>query len=176
MIPSKYHNTLIGSGGKIVQSISEDCGGVQINFPDAKTKSDRVTLVGPREDVEKAKATLLGNLIFSLESVPNSQSLNNLFSFSVEMSREREQNSFTETLEANAQQHKFLIGKNYSNIRRVSSDYYLFILHPCFNRYYYSIFFAKSFRSVMQQVLVFYFLMKGMQILTSLPSLGKRRA
>jgi len=36
------------------------------------------------------------------------------------MSREREQNSFTETVEANAQQHKFLTGKNYSNIRRVS--------------------------------------------------------
>jgi len=60
MIPNKFHNTLIGSGGRMVQSISEDCGGVQIKFPDAKAKSDRVILVGPKEDVEKAKATLLG--------------------------------------------------------------------------------------------------------------------
>ncbi len=60
MIPSKYHNTLIGAGGKMVQSISEDCGGVQIKFPDAKSKSDRVVLVGPKEDVNKAKEILLG--------------------------------------------------------------------------------------------------------------------
>lgn len=60
MIPSKFHNFLIGSGGRIVQSLSEECGGVQIKFPDSKSKSDRVTITGPKEDVDKAKNQLLG--------------------------------------------------------------------------------------------------------------------
>lgn len=62
MIPSKFHNFLIGSGGRIVQSLSEECGGVQIKFPDSKSKSDRVTITGPKEDVEKAKKQLLGKM------------------------------------------------------------------------------------------------------------------
>jgi transcription antitermination factor NusA-like protein len=95
MIPNKIHNLLIGAGGKLVQSISEDCGGVQIRFPEAKAKSDRVTLTGLKEDVEKARTTLL------------------------EMSREKEENSYTETIEAKPQNHRFLIGKNGSNIRRI---------------------------------------------------------
>lgn len=95
MIPSKFHNYLIGSGGKLVQSISEECGGVQIKFPDSKSKSDRVSLVGPKEDVEKAKNLLL------------------------EMSKERETNSYTETIDAKSQHHKFLIGKNGSNIKKL---------------------------------------------------------
>jgi len=95
MIPNKVHNLLIGAGGKLVRSISEDCGGVQIKFPEAKAKSDRVILTGLKDDVEKAKTTLL------------------------ELSREREENSYTETIEAKAQHHRFLIGKNGSNIRRI---------------------------------------------------------
>lgn len=95
MIPSKFHNALIGSGGKLVQSISEECGGVQIKFPDSKAKSDRVSLVGPKEDVEKAKTLLL------------------------DMSKERETNSFTEIIDAKSQHHKFLIGKNGSNIKKL---------------------------------------------------------
>jgi len=62
MIPAKFHNTLIGAGGKMVQSISEDCGGVQIKFPDAKSKSDRVILIGPSDDVVKAREILLGRI------------------------------------------------------------------------------------------------------------------
>lgn len=72
MIPNKYHNLLIGAGGKLVQSISEDCGGVQIKFPEAKDKSDRVILTGIKEDVEKAKATLLGKVLKKHSFLPNS--------------------------------------------------------------------------------------------------------
>jgi len=60
MIPSKFHNSLIGAGGRLIRSISEECGGVNIRFPDSKSKSDRVILTGPKEDVERAKAQLLG--------------------------------------------------------------------------------------------------------------------
>ena len=31
-IPSKIHNTMIGAGGKLIQSIMNDCGGVRFTF------------------------------------------------------------------------------------------------------------------------------------------------
>ena len=42
MIPAKIHNTIIGAGGKLIQSIMDDCGGVHIKFPDANSGSDKV--------------------------------------------------------------------------------------------------------------------------------------
>merc|ERR1711881_47601 len=32
IIPAKIHNTMIGAGGKLIQSISDDCGGAAIKF------------------------------------------------------------------------------------------------------------------------------------------------
>lgn len=95
MIPSKFHNALIGAGGKVIQSISDDCGGVHIKFPDSKSKSDRVTLMGPKDMVEKARTILL------------------------ELSKDKEAHGYTETLVAKPQHHKFLIGKSGANIRKI---------------------------------------------------------
>ena len=41
-IPANIHNTIIGASGKIIQSIMDDCGGVHIKFPEAKSGSDMV--------------------------------------------------------------------------------------------------------------------------------------
>ena len=41
-IPNKIHNTVIGAGGKLIQSIMNECGGVAIKFPDANSGSDKV--------------------------------------------------------------------------------------------------------------------------------------
>merc|ERR1712180_162502 len=54
MIPSKIHNTVIGAGGKLIQSIMSECGGVAIKFPENGSGSDKVTVRGPADDVEKA--------------------------------------------------------------------------------------------------------------------------
>ena len=43
-IPSKIHNTMIGAGGKLIQSIMDDCGGVSIKFPPSEANSDKVTI------------------------------------------------------------------------------------------------------------------------------------
>ncbi|XP_050471763.1 vigilin isoform X2 [Bombus huntii] len=59
VIPPKFYNSLIGTGGKLIHSIMEDCGGVAIKFPTAESRSDKVTIRGPKEDVEKAKQQLL---------------------------------------------------------------------------------------------------------------------
>uniref|UniRef100_A0A672SF70 Vigilin n=1 Tax=Sinocyclocheilus grahami TaxID=75366 RepID=A0A672SF70_SINGR len=58
-IPSKLHNSLIGSKGRFVRSIMEECGGVHIHFPTEGSGIDAVIIRGPAEEVEKAKKQLL---------------------------------------------------------------------------------------------------------------------
>lgn len=53
-IPQKFHTSLIGPGGKLIQSITAECGDVYIRFPPEGTKSDIITVRGTKEDVEKA--------------------------------------------------------------------------------------------------------------------------
>jgi rRNA processing protein Krr1/Pno1 len=106
MIPSKFHNSLIGHGGKVIQSISDDCGGVHIKFPDSKTKSDRVSVMGPKDMVEKAKNIL------------------------VDLSKDKEISGFTDTLVAKPQHHKFLIGKSGGNIKKIRDSTSTRIVFP----------------------------------------------
>lgn len=42
VIPPKFYNSLIGTGGKLIHSIMEDCGGVAIKFPTVESRSDKV--------------------------------------------------------------------------------------------------------------------------------------
>ena len=58
-IPSKLHNAIIGAKGRLIRSVMEDCGGVSIKFPPEGSKSDKVLIRGPKDDVEKAKKQLL---------------------------------------------------------------------------------------------------------------------
>ena len=95
MIPSKIHNMMIGAGGKLIQSISDDCGGVAIKFPAAEANSDKVSVRGPKEDVEKAKKML------------------------IDLSNERQLNSVSATIRAKPEHHKFLIGRQGVNIQSV---------------------------------------------------------
>jgi len=44
IVPAKIHNTMIGAGGKLIQSIMDDCGGVSIKFPEANSGSDKVSI------------------------------------------------------------------------------------------------------------------------------------
>ncbi|XP_030368983.1 vigilin [Scaptodrosophila lebanonensis] len=94
-IPPKYYNSIIGTGGKLISSIMEECGGVSIKFPNSESKSDKVTIRGPKDDVEKAKGQLL------------------------ELANERQLASFTAEVRAKQQHHKFLIGKNGASIRKI---------------------------------------------------------
>ncbi|GBP31692.1 Vigilin [Eumeta japonica] len=94
-IPPKYYNSLIGAGGKLIHSIMEECGGVIIKFPPADSDNDKVVIRGPSEDVEKAKAQLLAH------------------------ATERELTSHTAQVRAKPEHHKFLIGKNGTNIKKI---------------------------------------------------------
>merc|ERR1712038_1274331 len=94
-IPAKIHNTIIGAGGKLIQSIMDECGGVHIKFPEANSGSDKVTIRGPKEDVEKAKQLLVG------------------------LSNEKQLSSCTAEVRAKPEHHKFLIGRQGANIQSV---------------------------------------------------------
>lgn len=94
-ISPKYYNSLIGAGGKLIHSIMEECGGVLIKFPPAESDSDKVLIKGPAEDVEKAKQQLLAH------------------------ANERELTSHTAQVRAKSDHHKFLIGKNGANIKKI---------------------------------------------------------
>ena len=54
-IPQKLHSSMIGPGGKLILSITAECGDVNIRFPQDGAKSDIITIRGTAEDVEKAE-------------------------------------------------------------------------------------------------------------------------
>ncbi|CAL8327176.1 unnamed protein product [Lota lota] len=94
-IPSKLHNSLIGSKGCLVRSIMEECGGVHIHFPSEGSGSEKVTIRGPAGEVERARRQLL------------------------QLAEEKQVNNFTAEMQARPEYHRFLIGKGGANIRRV---------------------------------------------------------
>lgn len=105
-IPSKLHNSLIGSKGRFVRSIMEECGGVHIHFPTEGSGIDAVTIRGPAEEVEKARKQLLS------------------------LAEEKQTKSHTAELRAKPEYHKFLIGKGGSNIRKVRDSTGARIIFP----------------------------------------------
>ncbi|KAG5851171.1 high density lipoprotein binding protein a [Anguilla anguilla] len=105
-IPSKLHNSLIGSKGRFVRSIMEECGGVHIHFPSEGSGIDTVTIRGPAEDVEKARRQLLS------------------------LAEEKQIKSHTAELRAKPEYHKFLIGKGGGNIRKVRDSTGARIIFP----------------------------------------------
>ncbi|KAK9747025.1 KH domain [Popillia japonica] len=94
-IDPKFYNSLIGAKGKLIHSIMEDCGGVTIKFPSAESRSDKVTIRGPKEDVDRARHQLL------------------------DLANERQLSSYAAEVRAKPQHHKFLIGKNGANIKKI---------------------------------------------------------
>lgn len=105
-IPFDHRQFIIGPSGKFITAIMEECGGVNIKFPPAETKSEKVKLRGLADDVEKAKARLF------------------------ELSQKRASQSFTDSVKANPQYHKFLIGKNGATIRKIREQTDTYIIFP----------------------------------------------
>jgi len=105
-IPSKIHNTVIGKGGKLIQSIMSECGGVAIKFPEPNSGSDLVTVRGPVEDVEKAIKLLK------------------------ELSDEKQLSGVTIEIKAKPQHHKFLIGRGGIHIQKVRDNTGARIIFP----------------------------------------------
>jgi len=106
MIPAKIHNTVIGAGGKLIQSIMSECGGVAIKFPENGSGSDKVTVRGPVEDVEKAIKLLK------------------------ELSDEKQLSGISVEVKAKPQHHKFLIGRAGCHIQKIRDETGARIIFP----------------------------------------------
>merc|ERR1719347_1050676 len=106
MIPAKIHNTVIGAGGKLIQSIMSECGGVAIKFPEANSGSDKVTIRGPVDDVEKAMKKLQ------------------------ELSDEKQLSGHSVEIKAKPEHHKFLIGRQGINIQKIRNETGARIIFP----------------------------------------------
>jgi len=105
-IPSKIHNTVIGAGGKLIQSIMSECGGVAIKFPENGSGSDLVTVRGPVDDVEKAVKLLK------------------------ELSDEKQLSGISVEVKAKPQHHKFLIGRAGVHIQKIRDETGARIIFP----------------------------------------------
>jgi polyribonucleotide nucleotidyltransferase len=99
IIPHKHHNNLIGANGRLIQSIEQECDNASITFPEAGKQSDKVTIRGTKEGVQKAKAQLL------------------------ELSKDMALNGHEDHLPCPRQFHKFIIGKGGNNINQLREKY-----------------------------------------------------
>lgn len=106
IIPARIHNSIIGARGRLIRSIMDECGGVQIKFPAEGSGSDKVSIRGPKDCVVKAKNML------------------------VKLSNEKQVTGFTAEVKAKPEHHRFLIGKNGGNVRRVRESTGAQILFP----------------------------------------------
>lgn len=106
MVPAKIHNTMIGAGGKLIQSIMSECGGVAIKFPTSGSGSDKVTIRGPSEEVEKAVKLLM------------------------ELADEKTLSGVTEEVKAKPEHHKFLIGRQGIHIQKIRDQTGARIIFP----------------------------------------------
>lgn len=104
--PQKLHTSMIGQGGKLIQSIMSECGDVHIRFPAEGENNDVITIRGTKEDVAKAEEQLK------------------------KLGEERLENSFTAEVTAKPEHHRFLIGRNGSNIRKVREKIGVRIIFP----------------------------------------------
>jgi predicted PilT family ATPase len=107
-IPHQLHTALIGRGGAIIKQIRKECGGVIINFPPEQTasSSDRITLKGPRDDIEKAKQELS------------------------KMAKQKNDMNYTEEIIVKAEFHRFLVGKKGTSINSMRDKHNVRIILP----------------------------------------------
>ncbi|XP_039250831.1 vigilin-like [Styela clava] len=105
-VSQKLHNSMIGTKGKFVRSIMNECGGVHIHFPTEGSGSDQVVIRGRKEDVARAKKELL------------------------DLAHSRELTSFTIDIKCKPEFHRFLIGRNGATIRKVRDETGARIIFP----------------------------------------------
>lgn len=105
-IAAKHHNSLIGAKGKLIRSIIDDCGQVQIHFPQGNAKSDDVHIRGPAADVAKAKEQL------------------------TKLAEQKELTGHTVEVHCKPELHRFLIGKSGSSIKKVRDETDTRIIFP----------------------------------------------
>uniref|UniRef100_A0A1I7XUS0 Vigilin n=1 Tax=Heterorhabditis bacteriophora TaxID=37862 RepID=A0A1I7XUS0_HETBA len=105
-IPVKVQSRLLGGGRRLILDIQDECGGVHIKFPAEKSESTKVTIRGPKEDVEKAQKLL------------------------TDLAKDKEVNLHEDTVIAKPEFHRFLIGKGGSKINKMRENFDVRVMFP----------------------------------------------
>ena len=105
-VPQNLHVSMIGVGGKLIQSVMNECGDVHIHIPSKEEQSDKITIRGVPEDVEKAEQALK------------------------KVAEERLEMSFTSEITAKPEHHRFLIGKGGLNVKQIRESTGARIMFP----------------------------------------------
>ncbi|PIO66312.1 KH domain protein, partial [Teladorsagia circumcincta] len=105
-IPVKVQSRLLGNGRRLISDIEEECGGVHIKFPAEKSESTKVTIRGPKGDVEKARKLL------------------------TDLAKDKEINLHEDTVVAKPEFHRFLIGKGGGKINKIREHYDVRVMFP----------------------------------------------
>ncbi|RCN39176.1 KH domain protein [Ancylostoma caninum] len=105
-IPVKVQARLLGNGRRLISDIEEECGGVHIRFPAEKSESTKVTIRGPKSDVERAQKLL------------------------TDLAKDKEVNLHEATVVAKPEFHRFLIGKGGSKINKMRENYDVRVMFP----------------------------------------------
>lgn len=105
-VPQNLHTGMIGVGGKLIQSVMSECGDVHIHIPSKEEQSDKITIRGTPEDVEKAIAALN------------------------KLADERLEMSYSCEVTAKPEHHRFLIGRAGINIKQIRESTGARIMFP----------------------------------------------
>ncbi|GMT13662.1 hypothetical protein PFISCL1PPCAC_4959, partial [Pristionchus fissidentatus] len=105
-IPVKVQARMIGGGRRVLFDIEKECGGVYIKFPAEKSESTKVTINGPKEDVERAQKVLL------------------------DLAKDREANFTEDAVKAKPEFHRFIIGKGGARINKIKAAGNVRIMFP----------------------------------------------
>ncbi|PAV76977.1 hypothetical protein WR25_20889 [Diploscapter pachys] len=105
-IPCKVQARLHGGNRRLIGDIEEECGGVHIKFPSEKSQSTKVTVRGPAADVEKAVNYLTA------------------------LAQDKEIDIYEDTVVAQANYHKFLIGKGGSRVKKYKEQNDVRVMFP----------------------------------------------
>ncbi|KAJ1348733.1 hypothetical protein KIN20_004105 [Parelaphostrongylus tenuis] len=84
----------------------EECGGVHIKFPVEKSESTKVTIRGPKTDVQRAQKLL------------------------TDLAKDKEINLYEDTVIAKPEFHRFLIGRGGSKINKIRESFDVRIMFP----------------------------------------------
>lgn len=98
-IPAKVHSTLLFGGFRLIHSIQDECGSVNIKFPPENSNSDKVTIRGPKDDAEKAKKML------------------------TQLAKDKELCSFHAEVKSKPELFRFLIGRGGHTIKKIRDEH-----------------------------------------------------
>ncbi|PNF18399.1 Vigilin [Cryptotermes secundus] len=120
-IYKQFHKFVIGKGGANIRKIRDETQ-TKIDLPAEGEKSDVITITGKKENVQEAKERILKiqNELVTIRG-PKEDVMKAVQQLQ-ELATERQLSSYSAEVRAKQQHHKYLIGKNGANIKKIREN------------------------------------------------------